>query len=469
MGRDDSFFEKNKGKIGIAGLAVNALQNQQIAKRQKALAQLQAKTAQLQKEENDLKKKEIELLKKEQESLKEEKKKREELTGELLNITPKLSQLLEKIQNSDYQSEFQRGKDLYKASCVLAYIDSRKDVIKDINFHDYLSKLNNKLSSSIHKHQKCYEVFDSYMKDMDLFVDENRVTISTIGRLINNYRKGDKYDFNKLEKELKKIRDENSHRELLLEELRHYHSVLFKDNLFTDAKYVSLPLSEKQSETLIYFLENISDQKFFEDEIIYQLDTLKANHKIEQLAQELEGKEIYKYIGDCDPLNLPEIRSILKKVKLYNIDNEFVDSIIPKLKEYKNHIGKVVSGASRHDKTYMERLKYTVRITGIAYEKIIMERLGDVMKKNELSIHLTLAVLGVLVVFIIIAGFMIDSGRNISQLVLWGSAVEILLLIKLVSVSTDKTEDVENIIKPYSNKVDRYFQDTINLLTKMKS
>ncbi|SMO92488.1 hypothetical protein [Fodinibius sediminis] len=469
MGRDDSFFEKNKGKIGIAGLAVNALQNQQIAKRQKALAQLQAKTAQLQKEENNLKKKELKLLKKEQEVLKEESKRKEELTGELLDITPKLFQLLEKLQNSDYQSEFQRGKDLYEANCVLAYIDSRKDVIKDINFHDYLLKLDNKLTSSIQKFQKGYDVFVSYLEDMELFIDENRVTISTIGKLIINYKKGDKYDFDKLEKGLKKIRDESSRRELLLEELQHYHSVLFEDNLFTNTQYVTLPLSKRQSETVIYFLENISDKKFFEEEILFQIETLKANYKIEELAQKLEGKKIDEYTGDYAPLNFPEIRSILEKAEPYSIKAEFVDRIEKILKRYKGHIRRRLSGSPVQNKTDIEVLKYVRSITNIDSGQDLSTKIEDVENTTDLYYLLMFAVSAVPIILIIIAGFLADSGNNVNHLLTWGTLIEIVLLILFISVSFDKSDATKDIRESYEEKVNNYFKSTTKLLSNMKS
>ena len=77
MAKEDSFFEKHSGKIGAAGLALNALQNQKIQKNQKVLGRLQAENTRLQQERNELLKNQIK---------EEEKRKENQLLDEVINF-----------------------------------------------------------------------------------------------------------------------------------------------------------------------------------------------------------------------------------------------------------------------------------------------------------------------------------------------------------------------------------------------
>lgn len=323
--KDDSFLSKHGDKINAAGHAINTLQNAQIAERQRKIAQLQVATANLQQEENELKKKELQLLEKQQRALEEEQrrarqeqKEKEDLKAELLDVAPRLTRMLDEIVQTEYSNTFDRGKDLYEASSALAYLNEHKGVIDDINFHEYLFQINEKLNKPIIKFQSDFDSFNSYLEEFYIFLVKHSLYFEVIelllgGKKVNIRSKAD------IEQYEKGINELSSNEELLMnliESLKEYEQKILRKDFKLDSRFVVAPLQKNEYKIILNFLESVKSSEDNHEIIDHRFREIKTNFKFNQCLEYLTVKFTHPKVS--------EIKNKLKSINLnlINTDDE---------------------------------------------------------------------------------------------------------------------------------------------------
>lgn len=175
------FLDKNDSIINTTGHVVNFLQNQQIQNNQKVLAEMSAVNASLLDQQNRLKKVELETIKKlrhEQKKKEDEDKERQKVKAYLLQITPQMKGLLQLVEENNFEDEMQLGLLLNHVEIRLHEISDKQAVIEDINFHDYVFNLNEKLKNLKITHQSSIDKYKNFLNSLANLLIEIRYSIS---------------------------------------------------------------------------------------------------------------------------------------------------------------------------------------------------------------------------------------------------------------------------------------------------
>lgn len=301
-----NFLDKNDSIINTTGHVVNFLQNRQTQKNQRVLAEMSAINASLLDQQNKIKQKELEAIEKlrqEQKKKEDEEKERQELKTYLLKITPQMKGLLQLIDEGEFDDYLQLGLLINHLEIRLQEISDNKAVIDDINFHDYVFNLIDKLK----KFKKTYETdigkYDSFLNNFANLLFEIRYSISAAELVEKNpaeiYKeKNDKAEnyllelSNKVKSELK----ENKTFENLIDELKRYKTLLKyldeRDSILETERY-PLPLSYSETTHLIDTISEIKNDK--NDFLLRIEETVKKYKSIVQDTEDspfLRLKEI---------------------------------------------------------------------------------------------------------------------------------------------------------------------------------
>ena len=474
--KDDSFLSKHGDKINAAGHAINTLQNAKIAERQRKIAQLQAATAALQQEENELKKKELQLLEKQQKALEEEQrrarqeqKQKEELKAEMLDVSPKLNRFLNEILQADYVDGFERGKDLYEASSALAYLNEHKGIIEDINLHEYLYQIHEKLNKAIIKFRNDFDSINNYLEEFYTFLEKHsqyfEVILIMLGAKEAKVTQRAKID--QYEKTIQDLIKKNELTSNLRASLQEYKEVFLSKDFKFDDRFVPPPIQRNEYEIIFNFLNSLETGYNNSEIIDLWLKEIKANFLVENCIGYLSSREI-SIFELKNNLDLIEFKFVKEK-RLQNLKNElrkYTKSVRSKLKSLEIFLSV---------KKYSLKIKEIEKITGIYTSNLEneIEGLYNRNRQKEVFISIfdfigTIAGVSLLVAFLMFFGTSdwdatpTQNQNSIIILIILAIIFTIKIIIKIgrknpnekyYSTSHKLRQQVEKALKPLENWV----------------
>jgi|GEM_PF-4153780 len=333
MAKDDNFFEKHSGKIGAAGLALNALQNQQIQKNQKELGRIQAENARLQQERNELLKKQI-----------EEEERRKEKQYQLLKLAPQLKQFLKKLSDDKDREGKEIGLLLELCTQLHQYLHENDEYVNDVKFHEFLMEIAPLISELEEKHQDELDEYNKMIRELNLGIEQVQPLLEIIDLLENvdvDYLYRDDVDTSDVLRKCRVLRDSYDKINDLIQKLDKYiefdpNSSLSQINyLNQDILQSIVSLSTEEAIDIKQKLIGLPDKEWVQEKTKQILEYIAGKKKASKITTKVEENNT-KYIlegliADIQDLPTPIRKRISPKLlnhieQLIKYLNQFEES-----------------------------------------------------------------------------------------------------------------------------------------------
>lgn len=391
VNNNDSFLSKGEDEITATGHAIKTLQNTKIASPQRKPTQLQAATAALQYEGNEQKKRELELLEKQQARQKQAQK--EELKAELLELAPKLNQFQDRILLESYDEEFFRGKDIYEADIVLTFLNENKQIIEDINFHEFQNQLSNKQSKILGNFENEVNLFNKYLLEFNAYLPKVHAYLNTVHIIGGSMyvEIDDQATVNQYEKTINELLSNKKQCKELIDKLSEYKFKMFTKEFEFGDKYILLPLKQDQLNIILNFLESININT---DEGNKEL----IGKRIMELKNNIKAKEFLNYLriknSDGWNINIEAIQIKLAEINRTIIYDKLLNDLITEINKYKNKIDRYINNirltGNYHYNNAKENIIELNMMTGVDADNYL-NTLDELKKSYELVTRLSVA------------------------------------------------------------------------------